>query len=196
MRTKSPLFTFLTKRSNQNGSRKLGEEFVWSLVLICRRCFSLKGIFSLLLHCCVSELLHNRQSRRQLLKKSYQENASIKILGCSLLPALVIVRTKVCATGNRPLVFIVHQHYQCYSYQQPGFVDRAGVMNSLTIVLQRIYPPTGLGRFDYRPLWRAVFGLLEQENLADELRGLQNNGLLHLIYPRTKSRGSTMFHQG
>lgn len=65
------------------------------------------------------EPLHNRQNRRQLLRKGQQKTAAAKTIGCSHFPASVMVWAGICATGKTPLVFIERNiKINAASYQQ------------------------------------------------------------------------------
>jgi len=52
------------------------------------------------------EPLHNRQNRRQLLKKAQQKTVFVKTIGRSHFPSSVMVWARICATGKTPLIFI------------------------------------------------------------------------------------------
>lgn len=52
------------------------------------------------------EPLHNRQNRRQLLKKGQQKTEAAKTIGHSHFSASVMVWAGICSTGKTPLVFI------------------------------------------------------------------------------------------
>lgn len=65
------------------------------------------------------EPLHNRQNRRQLLKKGQQKTTAAKTIGRSHFPASVMVWAGICATGKTPLVFIERNvKINAASYQQ------------------------------------------------------------------------------
>lgn len=62
---------------------------------------------------------HNRQNRRQLLKKGHQRTAAAKTIGRSHFPASVMVWAGISATGKTPLVFIERNvKINAASYQQ------------------------------------------------------------------------------
>ena len=65
------------------------------------------------------EPFHNRQNRRQLLKKGQQKTAAAKTIGRSHFPASVMVWAGICSTGKTPLIFIERNvKINAASYQQ------------------------------------------------------------------------------